>query len=247
MSTQFYRILVTFIVLSVDIACSKAPSSGDSAAFSAAESARVGDNPDGCLNFAENSVHQLPQVEAVALIEACVAAFPSSVLAIRSAAASSLATRGAHVAAAAQLEASLVIAPGDAVSLARLAAARSAVADWRGSEAVVAALRAALRKGDYCMTGLLGDCVEPLLLLYLPIPPESAAEASARACACVTAAAAASGTMLSAGRRAWGRGRIRVGYMTSDVRAHATAYLARSLLAMHRRDAVEVPAHRTHP
>lgn len=148
--------------------------------------------------------------------------------------------RGEHVGAAAQLEAALAIAPGDAVSLARLAAARAAVADWRGRAAAMRALRAALQRGEYCATGLKGDCVEPLLLLYLPLPTDAAADASARACACVAAAASASKDGLMAGPRPWGRGRLRVGYVTSDVRAHATAYLARSLLQMHRRAAVEV-------
>ena len=79
---KFYitRILAVHIAL-----INSTRQSGESAAWIASESARVGENPAGCLKFAENSMHHFPLSEADALLEACIAAFPESALALRSA------------------------------------------------------------------------------------------------------------------------------------------------------------------
>eukprot|EP00960_Hanusia_phi_P062618 765214-Hanusia_phi.AAC.3 len=134
-------------------------------------------------------------------------------------------------------ERALALVPHDAVVLSRLIFARGGICDWRGWDRSMRKLRNVIQNGYHCNTGLKGDCIEPLTMLYLPLSFEASLNVSKKACRCIQKIALDQPVPM---REVTGKTKIRIGYITSDIRAHATAYLSRSLFFFHNKAEFEI-------
>ena len=169
---------------------------------------------------------------ARATLEAALRAQPAAAP-LRFQLAGVLERRGDLAAAAAALEAVRQAAPDDGAALSQLLVLRKRLADWHDLEALRAQFRAGVLRGL--------PLLSPFCLLSDP-----SSRAEQRRCAEQWTAALASPRpgptcTLHAGPR------LRIGYLSADFHAHATAFLAAGVFEGHDRAAFEVVAYSTGP
>jgi len=135
----------------------------------------------------------------------------------------------------ASLAQAVALEPGNAAALGRLVREKTMVCDWRDLDALVAAARGQLDRGE----ATIHPFVWPALVDD-PAVQRRAAEAWA---AQIARTAGAPLPARAPGREA----RIRVGYLSADFREHAVAYLLAEVIELHDRDAFEIVAYSSGP
>jgi tetratricopeptide (TPR) repeat protein len=203
----------------------------------------VNASPEYVLHASDGYIRRNMPAKAIAILQPFTRRYPDHFM-LRNSLALALTMTGQHEAAVRELEHALRLHPEDAVTIARLIHAKASLCDWRGRDALTRALSASLKSGQDCMSGLKGDCVEPVLTLYASLNAEETALVSHKACKTVQMSALALRSLPFTYVRS--RSRLRVGYVTSDIRMHATSYLARSMFGMHDRKQLEVCITHTH-
>jgi predicted O-linked N-acetylglucosamine transferase (SPINDLY family) len=136
-------------------------------------------------------------------------------------------------AAALAYEQALRLDPNHGPTLSQLTFLRGRLADWRDREQLVASYRSAITAGV--------PELSPFAFLSL-----SDSRAEQRRCA-EAWTAPISGLQERSRRRVVSPGRLRIGYLSADLHAHATAFLAAGLFEQHDRSRFEIVAYSTGP
>jgi predicted O-linked N-acetylglucosamine transferase (SPINDLY family) len=152
--------------------------------------------------------------------------------------------RYAYAEAIAGFESVLALAPGHRGAICGLAQARGEVCDWRSRETEMAqvreSIRASLDEGE--------PAPLPPFVSFLPFAPEETLELARDAAGRLLRETQEDRARLTPHRLRPAAGRrLRLGYLSSDFRAHAVAFAAQSLWGLHDRERFEVVAYSLGP
>jgi protein O-GlcNAc transferase len=121
----------------------------------------------------------------------------------------------------------LAAQPGHSEALAQLAHAAALTCNWAGAAEFIEPLRASIDGGSF-----MGDCFAVLSIFDDPLLQRKAAEGQSAKVGSSTAPASPSVS--------GSRNRMRIGYLSTDFRAHAIAYLISGVIEAHNRSVFDV-------